>query len=416
MFQKPYLIDDMYYEGKYIEGSEIIKALLAFLSTIIIIFAFTQQALGSVSGDLDGDKIVSQEELDAAENSFKQGNISSHDIELIRHIHEAYPRRVTDSLGNEVTIYSPVNKIIAINSNAVELLRSIRSADKIIAVDDSVKSDRTFYPEMSGLQSIGTNRAPDSEKILELQPDLVITSATWDRTYGDELQKTLSSTDKNITVIRLDCYRLETYENETGKLAYLLEKENESKEFMAFFNKCLKGVTDKTSQIPQDKRPRVYLGYGDFPTYGAYGNSAGAASRLEMAGGYNIFGDEIEKDYADVDPEKIVAKNPDIILRQVKEGGYDTSDTSKMKALWEKTMNVTGWGNLNAIKDKKVYMMSSKLQNTRYFIGLLYTAKIVSPELFKDMDPQALHQEYLTKFQNLSIDLEKQGVFTYPSY
>jgi iron complex transport system substrate-binding protein len=416
MSEMPYLTGDMYYEGKYIEGSEIIKALLVFLSAIIIISAVSLQALGSVPGDLDGDKIVSQEELDAAENSFRQANISSQDIELIRHIHEAYPRKVTDSLGNEVIIYSPVNKIIAINSNAVELLRSIRSADRIIAVDDSVKSDHLFFPEMSDLPSIGTGRAPDSEKILELRPDLVIISATWDRTYGDDLQKTLNSTDKNITVVRLDCYRLETYENETVKLAYLLEKENESKEFMEFFNKCLKGVTDKTSSVPQDKMPRVYLGYGDFPTFGGYGKSAGAASRLEMAGGYNIFGDEIEKDYADVDPEKIVEKNPDIILRQVKEGGYETDDTSRMKALWEKTMNVTGWEKINAVKDKKVYMMASKLQNTRYFIGLLYTAKIVSPELFKDLDPQALHQEYLTKFQNLSIDLEKQGVFIYPGY
>jgi len=183
---------------------------------------------------------------------------------------------------------------------------------------------------------------------------------------------------------------------------------------LEFYEKCLNSITSKTASIPEEKKPKVYLGYGDFPTYGAYGKSAGAASRLEMAGGNNIFGDKIKSDYATIDPEEIIAKNPDIIIRQVNEGGYDVSNTTKMKALWEKTMNQTGWKNINAVKNKKVYVISSKLQNTRYFIGLLYTAKLVQPELFKDLDPQALHQEYLTRFQNLSIDLNKQGVFIYP--
>jgi|GEM_PF-2878896 len=35
--------------------------------------------------------VVSQEELAIAENSFKQGNISSQSLGVIRHIHENYP-------------------------------------------------------------------------------------------------------------------------------------------------------------------------------------------------------------------------------------------------------------------------------------------------------------------------------------
>jgi iron complex transport system substrate-binding protein len=391
-----------------------IKGLRILLALLIL--ATTAHALGTVPGDINGDNIISQDELLKAEDLAKEGNITADQLDEIKHINENYPRKVTDSLGNEVVIYAPVMKIIAINSNAVELLRSIKAEDKIIAVDDSVKNDHIFFPELGQLPNVGTGRAPDSEKMLELRPDLVIISATWDKSYGDTLQNTLNSADKNISVIRLDCYRLETHENETNILANLLEKENEAKEFMGFFNKCLNGITNKTETISKDMRPEVYLGYGDFPTYGAYGKSAGAASRLEMAGGYNIFEDDIEKDYSDIDPEKIITKNPDIILRQVKEGGYDIKDTSTMKTLWEETMNQTGWENINAVKNNKVYMISSKLQNTRYFIGLLYTAKLVQPELFKDLDPQALHQEYLTKFQNLSLNLNEQGVFIYPSY
>jgi len=42
-------------------------------------------------------------------------------------------------------------------------------------------------------------------------------------------------------------------------------------------------------------------------------------------------------------------------------------------------------------------------------------AKWFHPDLFKDLDPEAIHQEYLTRFQHLDYDLGKQGVFVYPS-
>ena len=32
----------------------------------------------------------------------------------------------------------------------------------------------------------------------------------------------------------------------------------------------------------------------------------------------------------------------------------------------------------------------------------------------EDIDPQAIHHEYLTRFQGLDYDLGEQGVFVYP--
>lgn len=382
---------------------------------LLVILAMSASTWGAIPGDQDGDQIVSKAELEEEEGLFNEGNITSEQLEEIKHISESYPRKVVDSLDNEVVIYKPVKSIIALNSNAEELLRSIRVQDKIIAVSDSTKNDPLFFLELSQLPNVGSTRAPDSEKMLELHPDLVILPAQWDKAQADELQKTLHQTDPEITVARFDCYRLENYDNETRKIAYLLEREKEADEFLKFYNDCVNLVVSRTATLSEDERPKVYLGYGEFPPFGAYGDSAGAAIRLEMAGGENVFGDEIDTQYAEIDPEKIITKNPEIILRQVKTGGYGITDTAEINAFWENTLNLTGWENIDAIKNKKVYMLSSELQNKRYFIGLLYTAKILLPDLFKDMDPQALHQEYLTRFQNLSLDLDKQGVFIYPS-
>jgi iron complex transport system substrate-binding protein len=384
---------------------------------LLVVTAVSTIAFGAVPGDQNGDKIISQDELSNAENLLKEGKITSDQLEEIKHIKENYPRKVIDSLENEVVIYQPVKSMIILNSNAVELLRSIRAKDKIVGVSKSTVEDEIFFPEFSKFISIGSTTAPDVEKMLELHPDLVIIEATWQKAAGDSLQKSLNESDPEIAIARFDCYRLENYNNETRKIAYLLEKEKEADQFLEFYDDCVNLVVNRTSTLSDNDRPNVYLGYGEFPPFGAYGKSAGAAVRLEMAGGNNIFADDIvDAQYAEVDPEKIITKNPDIIQRQVDVGGHAAKDSSDMKLIWEKTMNQTGWSNINAIKNKRVYMMSKELQNKRYFLGLLYTAKITLPDLFTDMNPRALHQEYLKRFQDLDIDLDNQGVFVYPDW
>ena len=46
-------------------------------------------------------------------------------------------------------------------------------------------------------------------------------------------------------------------------------------------------------------------------------------------------------------------------------------------------------------------------------IGAAYMAKLFHPGLFEDLDPEALHQEYLN-MQGLDYDLNLHGVFLYP--
>jgi len=72
-----------------------------------------------------------------------------------------------------------------------------------------------------------------------------------------------------------------------------------------------------------------------------------------------------------------------------------------------------------AVKEGRVYVIAVHLlsffgdSGCRSFIQLAYQAKWFQPELFEDLDPKAIHQEYLTRFQGLDIDLDENGVFVY---
>jgi len=84
-----------------------------------------------VPGDFDGDKIVSDDEVAVAEQSYKDGKITADDLEEIKHIHENYPRTITDSAGKEVTIYRPIRRVVCTISHHVETLRSINGTCSI---------------------------------------------------------------------------------------------------------------------------------------------------------------------------------------------------------------------------------------------------------------------------------------------
>lgn len=128
-----------------------------------------------------------------------------------------------------------------------------------------------------------------------------------------------------------------------------------------------------------------------------------------------------------VNPEEVVAQNPDIIVKIVSTytfdddvTGYLVTDTAKIEEVREEIMNRPELVNVTAVKNGEVYVISAYLtgggpdSGARNFLELAYFAKWFHPELFEDLDPQAIHQEYLTRFQGLDIDLNENGVFVYP--
>jgi len=94
--------------------------------------------------------------------------------------------------------------------------------------------------------------------------------------------------------------------------------------------------------------------------------------------------------------------------------GYATDDVSALRGKREEIMNRPGFAAVPAVKNGSVYTCYSNiLLGSMYFVGVAYYAKWFYPELFEDLKPNAIHQEYLTKFLRIDYDLSKHGVFVY---
>lgn len=134
-----------------------------------------------------------------------------------------------------------------------------------------------------------------------------------------------------------------------------------------------------------------------------------------ISGCENIFGD-LALSYTDVDLERVIERNPEIVIKlcgagDKNFGGYDEDDTSEMEALRDAVASRPGWDAIDAAKNDQVYVLSNYiLGGAQHFIGVAYLAKLFHPDLFAELDPVAVHREYLTRFQGLEL----QGVYIYP--
>jgi iron complex transport system substrate-binding protein len=89
---------------------------------------------------------------------------------------------------------------------------------------------------------------------------------------------------------------------------------------------------------------------------------------------------------------------------------YDGEDLVDYQALYDDFLNRTALTETTAIKKEQIYIIKNTVLVARRPIGLLYLAKWFHPELFADIDPAVIHEEYVQTF----FGSELSGVFVYP--
>jgi iron complex transport system substrate-binding protein len=115
----------------------------------------------------------------------------------------------------------------------------------------------------------------------------------------------------------------------------------------------------------------------------------------------------------------VIEQNPDIIVVTAwagVNGAYATDDPSGMKEVWDSVMNRPELANVAAVRNEKVFVghYDMSLSPACCAITQVYYAKWFHPDLFDDLDPQAIHQEYVDQFKRIDFNVYEHGVFVYP--
>ena len=319
---------------------------------------------------------------------------------------------IADSADRVVTVKKPVKRVITITQYPAEAIRMFGEKDKIVGVGSYFTKEDIYFPELSKLPPVGSQGNPDVEAILSLNPDLVI---LWWKTA--ELAEKLPG----IPVVTLRLYKPYIFVEELKKLGYIMDKEDRVDNYFSTFHaKYIDLIKVRAEKLSKEEKPKVYV-ESDFGDYKPYGSVSGAQMYIEIAGGRNIFGDLPLPGNVEVDPEEVIMRNPDIIIRHLAfrhghDVGYGVDDLSEMKSKREEIMNRPELANVTAVKKENVYIMDEGMTyGLDYPIAIIYMARWFHSDLFKDLDPQELHQEYIDRFcPGLDYDVKEHGVFVYP--
>jgi len=387
-------------------------------------------AAETIPCDRDGDGRLTSSELatailDSLDARFMGGTVdapSSGDLRDAAFVYEHWDGRVltiTDSSGRATTLTRPLRRIAVFNSDTLEMMRSIGiESDRVVGVSKYTLEDPTYFPEYRETANLGSVWSPDYEQAAAVRPDAVFLYATISQSSCDDIEATLGAIDPGIRFFRFDGYLPTVYADEVRTLGLLLGKEEEAGRFLAFYGNVTDTVAGVVDPIPADDRVPVYL--ESWNDYKSAGKGSGYDEKIKLAGGRNIFADTAVE-YPVVDPEAVISRNPGVIVKIVGAGelvfgGYGDDDPSSFETVYRAIGDRPVWDRIGAVRDDRVHIIHSDvIGGPEYFIGVAYMAKWFYPDLFPDLDPRAIHRQYLEEFQRLDYDLDEHGTFVYPA-
>ena len=294
---------------------------------------------------------------------------------------------ITQTDGTTVSLPCRQERLIVANSDAAELLIALGASDKIVGVDESTLSVPYIMDKIPNATSIGNWETPNIEQILALHPDAVITYSSYKPKNIDQI------TAANITVISLDCYKLSTLASDARAIGTLTGTSNRAEVYARMVEDTIDQVNDRVQTIPSNEIPSVYFeGYSD---YSAESNGSGSNELLVAAGGRNIAGNS-SISYMTVSPEWVVAQQPQYVMKVV-----SSSDARTLENVIATLKARPGWDTIPAVQQNRVYAFDSDIEyGPRAYIGLVYTAQLLHPDRFRDMNPREMLDAYAGRYMN----------------
>ena len=346
------------------------------------------------------------------------GKISMLDVGQTKLIILGKEKKLTfiDACGRIVTVKKPLERIVVFNHGMFLTMRSIKATDKVVGVGERLAWHwEPLFPEVSDYPTAGSFTKPNYEAVLSLNPDAVFLGGKEVMRGGnEEIIEKFKQIGPSITVICFECENPSYYVGEVRKSGYILEKKEEAEEFIDFYEQYMNIIKERVDKIPEEDKPKVYF---EMPkkTYRTVGAGTSSHNMIVYAGGVNIFSDLSDSRSIDIHPEEVTKRDPEIIVKGAPGPGYNVDDPTELIKARDEIMNRPELKYVAAVNNERVYISYYGLIWTpTHFIHIAYLAKWFYPDLFEDLDPKAIHQEYLTRFLEADYNLDEKGAFAYP--
>lgn len=319
-------------------------------------------------------------------------------------------RTVVDVWNREVEIPAEVDSIVAVGSMGPRMAAYLDVVDMLAGAElsdinsESARYDYSpvYHDVLKNLPPVGRGGGSGennayAEEIIMLQSDVII--AGFDEDACDELQR---QTGIPVVSIRYRAHGFidEGFYRSLRIFADVVGAEERCEEILSYIDGCKADLARRTDGIPDSGKLLAYTGavtyngrhgfaftYVNFPPFVAIGalNAAdelaaaqtGDAEAAALASGTAYIGD----DGFEIDPEKIIEWDPDIIF--LDPGNMDIVNS-------EYAANPAYFESIRAIEEGNVYSMPSTNSagpNITYLLmNAYYAGTVLFPDSFSDID------------------------------
>jgi iron complex transport system substrate-binding protein len=232
-------------------------------------------------------------------------------------------------------------RIISLVPNVTEILFAIGAGPQVVAVS----TYDIEPPEVRALPTVGALVDPDTERIIALRPDLVIT-------YGS--QADLHTQLKRVSIPFFD-YRHGGLDHIMVTMRALGERTGHVDQANRVANELQAAIDAVRKRVAGKARPKTLLVFGREP--GSLRNIYASAGRgflhdmLEAAGGDDVLAD-IQKESAQVSTETILTRRPEVILELNAATRLNEADLKAVLDPWSSLSSVP------AVRNKRVIVLN----------------------------------------------------------
>jgi iron complex transport system substrate-binding protein len=274
---------------------------------------------------------------------------------------------VTDDLGKTFSFDGPVNSIVSLAPANTEIVFAIGAGDKLIGRTDYCN----YPPEAASVESVGSFDSPNKEKVVVLNPDVVLATDIHDQS-GD----TAWLEEKGLKVITLNPQTLTDILADISLVGQITGKEAEAGELAADMQSKIDYVAQQTAGLSDNQRLRVLHVTWHDPLW-TEGQGSFIDALIEIAGGVNMFHD-VSGD-AQVDLETAVTRNPEVITVFTGAGSATTQSYDYIVG------SDSPFKTTDAYKNGRIYLIDADVASRagpRIVEALEMYAKFIHPEIF----------------------------------
>lgn len=283
-------------------------------------------------------------------------------------------REVVDDLGRHVWIPAQPERIVSLAPSNTEILFALGVGDKVVGVTEYCD----YPPEVIGKERVGGYDDIDVEKVLELEPDLVLAEDIHTTNVVPSLEQL------NIPVVVIVPHNLEEIISSVEFIGDITASQSKASEIAADMQQRIQAVTATLSD--SDDRPSVLyvLWWGEGGIMSA-GSNTPIDELIHLAGGVSISHNDSHGNptigWPTLNLEDVISADPEVIIVDLGDGGTSLHNIGTEPRL----------SGVSAVANGRIYGIDPDLTSRptpRIVDGLEAFAGFIHPELFPEFYSQ----------------------------